>query len=46
MKTITINIPKDLHRQFKIAVIKKGYTMTSLILDYIKKIIKEDKNGK
>lgn len=45
MKThINIIVPKDLHNKFKIAAINKGCTMTTLLLDFIKKIIKEDEN--
>lgn len=40
--TLNIIIPKDLHSKFKIAAINSGCTMTKLLLDFIKKIIKED----
>jgi hypothetical protein len=44
--TITIIVPKNLHSKFKIAAINKGCTMTTLLLDCIKKIIKEDEDEK
>ena len=45
MKTnINIIVPKDLRNKFKIAAINRGCTMTTLLLNFIKKIIKEDEN--
>ena len=44
--TLNIIIPKDLHSKFKITAINRGCTMTTLILDFIKKIVKEDEDEK
>ena len=40
---INIIVPKDLHSEFKMAAIKLDKTMTTLIIDFIKKVIKEGK---
>ena len=44
--TMTIVIPKNLQQLFKIAAIKKGMTMTAILLETIKQVIKEDQNEK
>ena len=42
MTTMTIIIPKHLHSAFKIATINKRCTMTTLLLGFIKEVIKKD----
>lgn len=48
MKTpsLTIKIPKDLHSEFKMAAIKLDKTMTDILIDHIKKVVKDVKNEK
>lgn len=44
-KTITIKVPQDLIRAFKMAALRQGRTMTDILLETIKKTIKGDKNA-
>jgi len=44
--TITIKVPTDLRTAFKMAALKKDKTMTNILLECIKKTVKEDKNDK
>lgn len=37
--TITVNIPKSLRSEFKIAAIRNGTTITDLVLNWIKQYI-------
>lgn len=39
MVTITVNIPKSLRAEFKIAAIRNGTTITDLVLNWIKQYI-------
>ena len=41
MVKLTINIPKSLHSEFKIAAIRDNTDMTDLVLNWIKQYIRE-----
>lgn len=43
--SMTVLVPKDLHRQFKVVAAKKGKTMTKLLLEAIEKAVKKDKEN-
>lgn len=43
---MTILIPKDLHKQFKLISVKKEKSMNKLLIAAIEKIVKEDKKEK
>jgi len=43
---ITVRLTPEEHEQFKILAIKIGKPMTEILSDYIKELIKEDKNEK
>lgn len=45
-KTITINVDPKLHTEFKMAAIKKGKSMTEILLETVKREVKEGKNEK
>ena len=42
-KTITILVPAELRLAFKMVALKQEKTMTDILLELIKKIVKEDK---
>jgi len=44
--SMTVIIPKDLHRQFKMIAAKKDTNMTQLLIKAIEKIVKKDKEKK
>ena len=44
--SMTVLVPKDLHRQFKVVAAKKGKSMTRLLLEAIDKIVKKDREKK
>jgi len=41
--TITIKVPSDLRLAFKMSALRREKTMTDILIETIKKIIKEDK---
>jgi len=41
MVTITVNIPKSLRTEFKIAAIRNSTTITDLVLNWIKQYIQK-----
>jgi len=43
-KTITINVDPKLHTEFKMAAVKKGTSMTEILLETVKKEVKDAKN--
>ncbi len=43
---ITVRLTPEEHERFKILAIKIGKPMTEILSDYIKDLIKEDKNEK
>lgn len=44
--SITIKVPPDLRKAFKLAALRKGKTMTEILLETIKKVVKEDRQKK
>ena len=40
-KRLNINVPEDLHFKFKLLAVKKKTTMKDLVLEYMKKAVKE-----
>ena len=46
MKTIMIRIPDELHIKFKMCAVKQKKTMTEILLEAVKKTIKEDSDEK
>ena len=44
--SMTVLVPKDLHKQFKVVAAKQGKTMTKLLLEAIEKTVKKDKGIK
>jgi len=45
-QSITIKVPQDLRTEFKKAVLELDKTMTDILLETIKKVVKEYKNEK
>jgi len=43
-KTLTIRLDEETHMAFKILATRKGKDMTQLLLEYIKKLLQEEKN--
>ena len=43
-KTITIRVDENLHKEFKIYSAKNDKDMTEILLEYIMKLLDEDKN--
>lgn len=43
-KIIAISIDPKLHTEFKMAALKKGKSMTQILLETVKKVVKEDKD--
>ena len=41
-KKLTLTIPEDLHTKFKILAAQKKTTMKDLLINFIKKAVKED----
>lgn len=46
IKTLTVRLDDELHKQFKIYSIKTGRDMQSILVEYIKKIVKQDQAAK
>jgi hypothetical protein len=42
MLNLNILIDEDLHREFKVAVIRKGTTMTAVLVEYIQEYLKNE----
>ncbi len=43
---ITVRLTPEEHEQFKIFAVKIGKPMTEILSDYVKELIKEDKDEK
>ena len=41
-KRLNIDIPEDLHMQFKLLAVKKKTTMKDMIIEFMKKAVEED----
>lgn len=44
-KRLTVNLPPDLHRAFKLYCTEKDVEMSSVILDYVKRCVKRHKRN-
>ena len=42
MFNLNILIDEDLHREFKVAAIRKGTTMTAVLVEYITEYVKNE----
>jgi len=45
IKTLTIRIDEETHRDFKILATKQGKDMTQLLLEHINKLLEEDRQS-
>lgn len=43
---ITINVPEDIHQDFKMIAVSKKKTMTNILTSYIKEVIEKEKSKK
>lgn len=44
--SMTVLVPKELHTKFKMVSVKKGVSMTALLIEAIKQIVKKEENRK
>ncbi len=46
IKTLTVRLDDELHRQFKIYSINQGKDMQGILVEYIEKLIEENQDEK
>jgi len=46
MKSIVVNVPDDLHHEFKMYALGEKKSMTEILTDYIKEILKKQESEK
>ena len=46
IKTLTVRLDDELHRQFKIYAVIKGKDMQEILIEYIKKLLEENQRVK
>ena len=44
IKTLTVRLEDDLHKEFKIYSAKKGIDMSTILIEYIKKLLDQSSN--